>query len=117
MLDRLADILVLEPKTRVLNSLRKNAGACQKQRVAHLAEYHIDRERGQRQECWPVKRFAQCFGKFLVRHRRRPNGINRSANFLMFDRKIYYADHVIERDPAHPLLAASDHAANSELKR
>src|SRR4030095_12265763 len=103
--------------TRFEKTFRLDAYAVDEERVAHFAKDEIDGELRQRKDPRPIQNLAESLREFLVRYRIRARNVHGPAKIFILDREIDNADCVIERYPAHPLLAASDNAADTELER
>src|SRR5579885_953782 len=117
---------MLKPVAGILQFLRYDALAGQKQRVRHFSKRQAQRKGGNRQDRRSVQCTSQFLRKLRIRHRLRTHHIHRSRN----RRKLHgphnrragkaaqkRSDRILERNPRDPLPARPEPAAQPEAER
>src|SRR5579883_1199643 len=102
---------MLETKSSLLKLLRKNASTGKQCLVGHPAKRQPESERRSRQQGGPMQCSRQRPCKFSIRHRLRCNDVDRPGKCFVLQDEENGPDHVLKRDPAHPLPSAAQLAA------
>ena len=108
--------MIVEVESGCVQSLRDGAGAGEQRVLRHFAESRSQHERRHAKKGGPAQDAAERMGELRVGDRMGRSGVEGAAQLRLLDGELHRGDGILERDPAHPLAAIAQPAAQAQAK-